>query len=148
MSSNRAEYLRQYRAARRAERPVRPDHVCEGCGQTFGSQRTDARFCSEACRAARWRPINHHAVLEYRGTKELCSRQVNAPSGPFALCDAPAKYRHESMRNRDRVLNYEYLCAEHAAEHITDDTTIGEPIFAVIERHGREDRARHGTPQP
>jgi hypothetical protein len=44
-----AAYMRQYRAARR--QPVEP-RSCERCRQDFTPARSDARYCSDACRAA------------------------------------------------------------------------------------------------
>jgi hypothetical protein len=141
---SRAEYQRQRRAAQRT--PL-PDHRCEGCGTRFTPKRTDARFCTAACRAAKWRPLRHHAVLPYRGHKELCSHLDEM--GEF--CHAPAVYRHEFVVNETRrgkghLLLYEYLCAEHIAEHHPEGLTIGEPLKVVMARNAKAARARHGTP--
>jgi hypothetical protein len=44
-----AGYMREYRAARR--RPIEP-RLCEQCHHSFTPQRSDARYCGDACRAA------------------------------------------------------------------------------------------------
>jgi hypothetical protein len=48
---NPTQYMRAYRAAQREARDIL-EVDCEVCGKTFRPARSDARYCSDACRAA------------------------------------------------------------------------------------------------
>jgi hypothetical protein len=138
ISNSRAEYLRNYRAARREQRP---EHICENCGNSFQSRRSDARFCSAACRAAHWRPISHHALQQHTPGKQTCIHQT----GPSSFCGQAATWRHDQVRNDARNLTlHGYYCDKHVRARVPADVTVGEPIRKVIERHARADRRRPG----
>jgi hypothetical protein len=57
-------YWRQLRARRREERMLRKV-TCEGCGGTFQPSRSDALYCSPACRQAAYR--EHKRAERERG---------------------------------------------------------------------------------
>lgn len=155
MPTSRAEYHRARRAAQRANRP---DHICEGCGAAFTPQRSDARFCTPACRAARWRPITHTAVHHHPDGYQLkrsrfgypgpepCVQQIGEDAdGHPIYCEQPTYWLHQWSHNDSRhLVQYEHYCDEHTAAHQPDDIRIGEELQDVIARHGREDRRRYG----
>jgi hypothetical protein len=138
---SRAEYQRQRRAAKRAQEP-RPDHLCEACGEVFEPLRSDARFCSAACRAARWRPITHHTRHPESDGAHTCLH--GALSG--VPCGAPATWRHESARNVDLgIVSVGYYCEAHIDTHCPPDAPIGGNVHVIAEQAGRRDRTRHGV---
>jgi len=137
----RAEYFRARRAAKR-QPPV--EQRCEGCGAAFVPQRTDARFHSPACRAAYWRPITHHAVHSLEPHQsQVCIQHL----GGQAFCRQPAAWRHESVTNAWRdVRTQAFYCDAHIWAHAPRaEVTVGEELDAVVARHGRESRRRHGS---
>jgi hypothetical protein len=153
MDKDRAAYMRAYRAARRAQ-PV--EHVCEGCGTAFAHQRADARFCSSACRSAKWRPITHHALHHGPDGFAYEPNQYGYPGlrtcvhGVLAglPCGATATWQHDFVVNRENALVWsEYLCDDHLGD-APDGTRVGVPIAEVMDADGREARARHGRPAP
>ena len=159
MPKSRAEYQRARRAAQRA---ARPEHICEACGQTFEAQRVDARFCSAACRAQQWRPIEHHAVHHRPDGYQLKRNQFGYPGpepcvqiigedadGHPIFCHQPARWLHQHTQNDSRgLIQYEHYCDEHIAANHPDDVVIGESIHRVMDRDGRQARRQHGRPVP
>jgi hypothetical protein len=148
---SRAEYLRAYRAARRAEREQRI-HLCEGCGQPFTPQRSDARFCSNACRAATWRPITHHAAQHRPDGIPFEPNEYGYPGLRTCMhedasrkrCQQAATWQHDSLRNQERhLISHAFYCDEHI--NLPAGVVPGEPLQDVVARAAREARRRHGT---
>jgi hypothetical protein len=152
------------RARRAAKRQARPDHVCEACGTTFTPRRSDARFCSAACRAAKWRPITHQTLEHHpeglavpenrfgRGELETCSHMVGENDrGSGVFCSDTATWKHLQVTNNNThggsaLIAANVYCDGHVRWHAREGTPVGEDIRDVQRRHGREDRRRSGTP--
>lgn len=96
---------------------------CGWCGQTFDPERSDARHCSDACRAAAWRAITHRAHVhhpagwqipahEWTPHPDRQQRCTHIEDG--ACCEQPARWRVAHCTNHTR--NHPgifYRCDEH-----------------------------------
>ena len=146
-SKSRADYLRAYRAARREQKPEQPEpeHVCELCGKTFTARRADARFCSPACRASRWRPVTHHAVHHHPDGIKLKRGEAGYPGaavcwheldGGGVFCQKPAHWYVGWMSNGERSqVRHNTYCDKHVAFHHPGDVVVGEKLHEVAARH-------------
>lgn len=119
---SRAAYRRAYRARKAA---ARAPHVCPQCHQAFTVERSDARYCSEACRAEAWRAITHrHAEhrpdgwdipanrLPSPGDRQGCLFEVRTEDR--VLCGRPATWRVASCSNEARhLIAVDYRCEAH-----------------------------------
>ena len=117
---SRAAYLRAYRA--RTATPREP-HICPQCHQSFAVERSDARYCSEACRASAWRSITHRHVIHRLTGWKIPANQAGAGKrrqcafqfSDHRFCRRPATWLMVSCRNEDRHLHaLAYRCEEHA----------------------------------
>jgi hypothetical protein len=117
--TSRAAYLRAYRA-RHAAAAV--PHVCPHCHTAFPVERSDARYCSDACRAAAWRPVAHRGI-KHRSDGWLIPANESGAGDP-RLCDfvnkdrtfccRPATWAATSCRNADHhLVAVTYRCDEH-----------------------------------
>jgi hypothetical protein len=120
-TKSRAAYLRAYRA--RTATPAVP-HVCPACHKTFTVERSDARYCSEACRAEAWRAVTHRHVTHApdgwvipanesgAGTRRGCAFEVRTKDRVF--CGQVATWRRTSCRNEARqLIAITYRCDAH-----------------------------------
>lgn len=118
MVTNRAEYQRQRRARMRAERQP---YTCAQCGTPFDPEMSNARFCSDACRAAAWREITHRAS---RRAETGWQYDVNESGYPgvhrcihydgVTSCGQPATWLTLSVRNEQRHLaGASWWCDDH-----------------------------------
>jgi hypothetical protein len=115
----RAAYLRAYRA--RTAAPRLP-HVCSQCQTAFAVERGDARYCSDACRAAAWRAITHRNLRhspegwvipanEYgAGERRACAFMVNQD-----FCGRLATWLGLSCTNHTRLIMLTYRCDAHCS---------------------------------
>ena len=121
-TKNRAAYLRAYRAARAT--PAAPVH-CRCCHAEFAVERSDARYCSDSCRAAAWRPITHRhaehspdgwvipANQSGAGGRQRCAHVL--PDRTF--CWQPATWLGMSCTNRHRHgVFLDYRCETHVEQ--------------------------------
>jgi hypothetical protein len=116
---SRAAYLRAYRA-RTAAPPA--SHRCPQCRTTFTVERADARYCTEACRAAAWRAITHRRLEhnpdgwvrpanEYGGgARRTCLFRFD----DHTFCPQLATWLALSCRNGSHhLILLDYRCDEH-----------------------------------
>lgn len=119
---NQAEYMRRRRAE--AKQPRDP-FTCPVCHTEFTPQRSDARFCSDACRAADRR--GRHTVCEWQhnpaGWWEIWSSSRNPDDGTLIV---------HSANNQCRPLPGEHQCLNPAVwarqyfNHHTPHLVTGE----------------------
>ena len=55
IKENSQRFIERRRERIAAETAARPDNVCEYCGTSFRPKRKDTKYCSDACRQAKYR---------------------------------------------------------------------------------------------
>lgn len=121
---SRAAYRKAYRASKAASNGPRLPHTCPQCHQAFTVERSDATYCSEACRARAWRLVTHRAVQHHpegwiipanradAGQPEWCGHELKAADRHF--CGQPATWRLVSCTNATRTIpGGAYRCEAH-----------------------------------
>jgi len=100
-----AAYMRDYRADRR--RPIQP-RPCERCHVSFTPQRSDARYCGDACRAAARR---NRVDVKWLRIINLKNNKGCAEPGCGAIDARWSEVRHHVGTGQTDV---SYWCDEHA----------------------------------
>jgi hypothetical protein len=106
-----AGYMREYRAARR--RPIEP-RPCEQCRRSFTPQRSDARFCGDACRAAARR--NRITVKWLK----IINRQNGWGCAELGCPAIDARFSQQRHHVGTGQTEESYWCDEHAAQRRGD----------------------------
>jgi hypothetical protein len=107
-AKNSAAYMREYRAARR--QPIEP-RPCERCHQDFTPARSDARYCSDACRAAARRG-RVDVTWRHNPTGWL----VDDPCSSVVFgsgCTAPTTWEKSQFYHGTGMERVSYWCDDH-----------------------------------
>lgn len=104
-------YMRDYRAARRQPIDPRP---CEHCGVSFTPQRSDARYCGDACRAA-----SRRVRVKVKWMRLAFLKNTLGCAEPG--CDAEhARFTEHRYHVATRQTEKTYWCGEHGHDpHIS-----------------------------
>jgi hypothetical protein len=121
-----AEYMRAWRARRRAPAA---DHECVECHARFKPKRTDAAFCSPACRSAYWAKVRYDALNHHADSRHTCMQSVDEQG---TRCGAPAPWRWQWVRNPWRHVGSElWVCEAHAPKHVEPGKSLRQVLEAA-----------------